>query len=405
MYTISSILSNMPEISKPTREFFHDLFQSVMSAGRRVNFRNLARYSDYCERTFRRQFNKPFPFLRLNQLLIENSIEMKKPVIATDCTFSPKSGKHTFGLGRFYNGSAGRQERGLEFSTLALVDADEEKKKSGKALTLSVWQTSEKSSSLHESKIDLFLEQIRQSADFLKEKTNIVVADGFYAKQSFMNGLQNMGFVLVTKLRKDAFLCEEPPAPTGKRGRPKKYGDKIEINSESSYTFIKNIEPKGVENLLPLKESEQVKMYTKDVYAPNFGRKLRVVALFQNGKLLALLASTDLSLSSEDILLYYQARFQIEFSYRDAKQYFGFSHFQTLKAQRIDFHVNMSMMFTNLAYVELWNEKHCSVSDYKMKQKNMKFCDFIFQHLDLDLNALKIHPSYPNIINWGTIAA
>ncbi len=39
-----------------------------------------------------------------------------------DASSTPKSGKQTFGLDRFYNGSHGRVERGLEISLLAVVD-------------------------------------------------------------------------------------------------------------------------------------------------------------------------------------------------------------------------------------------------------------------------------------------
>jgi hypothetical protein len=34
----------------------------------------------------------------------------------------PISGKHTYGLDRFYNSKPGKAEKGLEISTLALVD-------------------------------------------------------------------------------------------------------------------------------------------------------------------------------------------------------------------------------------------------------------------------------------------
>src|SRR4029453_9991379 len=37
-------------------------------------------------------------------------------------SFSPKGGKEPFGLGPFFNGCASRAERGLEISTLAVVD-------------------------------------------------------------------------------------------------------------------------------------------------------------------------------------------------------------------------------------------------------------------------------------------
>ena len=43
-------------------------------------------------------------------------------ISAQDASFIPKSGKQTFGLGHFFNGCTSRAERGLEISTLAVVD-------------------------------------------------------------------------------------------------------------------------------------------------------------------------------------------------------------------------------------------------------------------------------------------
>jgi len=53
-----------------------------------------------------------------------------------DASFIPKSGKQTFGLGHFFNGCTNRAERGLEISTLAVVDVSRRC-----AFTLAVAQT------------------------------------------------------------------------------------------------------------------------------------------------------------------------------------------------------------------------------------------------------------------------
>ena len=73
----------------------------------------------------------------------------------------------------------------------------------------------------------------------------------------------------------------------------------------------------------------------------------------QGTKLLtALLFSTDLTLAAEDIYRYYTARFQIEFVFRDAKQFTGLADFQTRSEDRIAFHVNASMTALNFLKFE-----------------------------------------------------
>jgi hypothetical protein len=41
-----------------------------------------------------------------------------------DCSFVNKSGKKTYGLSKFWDGKQGKAEKGLEISTLAVVDVD-----------------------------------------------------------------------------------------------------------------------------------------------------------------------------------------------------------------------------------------------------------------------------------------
>ena len=64
-----------------------------------------------------------------------------------------------------------------------------------------------------------------------------------------------------------------------------------------------------------------------------------------NGKIRnALLFSTDIHLPPEQIVEYYQARFQIEFIFRDAKQFTGLSDCQARHLPRLDFHFNASLI-------------------------------------------------------------
>jgi DDE superfamily endonuclease len=53
-----------------------------------------------------------------------------------------------------------------------------------------------------------------------------VVADGAYAKAPFLKAMTDLGVTVVSRLRKDAALCDvPPPRRPGQRGRPRTYGE------------------------------------------------------------------------------------------------------------------------------------------------------------------------------------
>jgi hypothetical protein len=57
-----------------------------------------------------------------------------------------------------------------------------------------------------------------------------VVVDGGYAKRPFLQRALAKGVTVVGRLRKDAALCDVPPErKRGRRGRPRKYGERIDL--------------------------------------------------------------------------------------------------------------------------------------------------------------------------------
>jgi len=61
--------------------------------------------------------------------------------------------------------------------------------------------------------------------------------------------------------------------------------------------------------------------------------------------------STDTKQSYEKILDYYSLRFQVEFSFRDAKQFFGLEDFMNIKKIRIHNFANLSLFMNNITYL------------------------------------------------------
>src|SRR5207245_7544870 len=64
------------------------------------------------------------------------------------------------------------------------------------------------------------------------------------------------------------------------------------------------------------------------------------------------LASTDLALDGRKVVEFYRARFQIEFLFRDSKQFTGLSDCQARAEAALDFHFNASLATLNLARAE-----------------------------------------------------
>ena len=92
--------------------------------------------------------------------------------------------------------------------------------------------------------IDWYLHVPRTRKETLQRLANYVVADAYFSKSTFVYGAFEMGFHVISRFRDDAYfrylITEEP---TGKRGRPKLYDGKIEMEHLEEDRFeIVNLE-------------------------------------------------------------------------------------------------------------------------------------------------------------------
>jgi len=87
-----------------------------------------------------------------------------------------------------------------------------------------------------------------------------------------------------------------------------------------------------------------VSLYTADLNSPRFKRNLRVVYLLDQRdpkkQRYALFFSTDLEIKPLDLFNWYRARFQIEFIFRDGKQFTGLTDCQARNKEALHFHFN-----------------------------------------------------------------
>ena len=83
----------------------------------------MERYSNFCEQSFRQQFDKWFDFLKFNSALVSKYCS-RRTVIGFDPSYIPKSGKKTCGTGMYWSGCAGSAKWGLEICGIAAIDLD-----------------------------------------------------------------------------------------------------------------------------------------------------------------------------------------------------------------------------------------------------------------------------------------
>jgi len=401
METIKRILSQM-SISKPQLKFLLTLFSTIMILRGRMNYRNMSRYSVIHEKTFSRNFRKSFDFTDLNhRLILEIIPEKNRKMAAIDASYVPKSGKHSYGIDYFWSGVAGRSKKGQEISSLAIVDLDY-----NTAYNLSVEQTpsGDEIGKKEENRIDFYLQQIRRNEKYLKEH-NIthLAADGFYSKTRFIDGVIDMNLHQIGRLREDANLRHLYKGPQRKGpGAHRKYDGKVKYDDLSRWEFVSEIE-------------QGVYLYTADLNSPRFKRNMRVVYLLDQRKSgisrYALFFSTDLNLKALDIFSMYRSRFQIEFIFRDAKQFTGLTDCQARRKDTLNFHFNASLTTLNLLkkqdreLCENSNSKVCSIASWKARYFNEHLLDRFISNLDLDPILIKNMPQYEKLLNYGVINA
>ena len=395
MNSINFILPSV--LSKPQQKFLITLFSTILVLCGKVNFRNLSRYSEISERSYRRQFQRSFNFIKGNAELITQAIPATaRQIIAIDCSFIPKSGKATYGIEHFYNGIAGRAEKGLEISVLAVVDVDAKQ-----GYTLSVQQTPPANPKSETNRINSYLEHLQATYPYLPKLARYVVSDGFYSKIKWVNGVTDLHLDVISKLRCDADLRYVYTGAQKPRGRHRKYDGKVDLADVSRMSLVRELEP----NLF---------LYDVVVWSLSLKRKVRLAYLLDSrepkriGRVL--LFSTDIHLDASDIFDFYKARFQIEFIFRDAKQFTGLADCQARDLTKLDFHFNACLMALNLAKFEAIQLHQSpkpfvfSMASFKRLALNRHLLERFISLLDLDSTLIKSHPRFPDLCSYGAIA-
>lgn len=399
---ILTILAKMDKVNKSRQRFIVEVLLLFLSHRGRMNFLQMERQGNKNEKSYRYQFEKPFNWMKFNTNLIKSSCS-NELIIGFDPSYITKSGKCSPGLGYFYSGCAGQYKRGLEIGNFAVIDI-----RQNTAYHLEATQSpSAKRDRINKNKtlVDYYSELVASKASQLQQVSTVLVCDAYFGKKKFVDKIcDHTELELISRLRDDANLRY---LYTGKRkggkGRPRKYSGKVDV---------KNIDNRKIKLSY---ESEGIKIYSAVVHSIGLDRKIKLCYVEftnENGKIITkLFFSTNLERAAEQILKYYQARYQMEFVFRDAKQYTGLEQCQARNENKLDFHFNASLSAISIAKVIARhgiNENESipiSVANIKIELQNRNMIYRIFSIYGFNHKLIKINQFYKQVLNLGKIAA
>ena len=407
---ILSLLGCLQPCVRPTtvRQLSRVTLALVTMTGR-VTMAGIARWTDDggSYRTVQRFFATTIPWAQVAWLFFQKHLWQPNDVylLAGDEVVVTKAGKTTFGLDRFFSSIYQKPVPGLAFFSLALISTkhrrafplrmdqvvrtDEEKAASkAKAVAKKTKEPLPKrkpgrpkgSTTKAKAAITLSpeLQRIQTWVHALLQviagwlPLTYLVLDGHFGNSPACHMAQQCGLQLISKFRSDAALYAPYDGPYQGRGPRRKYGDKLTCAAlPDQYLKATTVE-----------EQIETRVYQAELLHKEFPQPLNVVViakinLMTQKRAHVILFSSDLTLPFDKLIDYYSLRFQIEFTFRDAKQYWGLEDFMNVTETAVTNAANLSLFMVNLVSVLLHElrqtDSQCSVLDLKAYCRGYKY--------------------------------
>ncbi len=375
-----------PAISTTDLKRLSRIVMAMIAMTGRVTMLGLSRWAGKggSYRTIQRFFNTIIPWPQVFKLFFEAHLNEAdgEYFLAGDECVATKSGKETHGLDHFFSGLLNKVVKGIAIFTLAVVDVNERR-----SYPLSVEQVirseAEKEAAKTKKKakvkkdpnapkkkpgrpkgsknrdkrqVDLIPElkriqnMVQKQLELLQGMVTIryLALDGHFGNNNALQMVVQCGLHLISKLRCDSALYFRYDGSQKKKGPRRKYGQKVDYHNLPDKYLVQKSTDGDIET----------RIYQAEMLHREFAQPLNVVIITKiNLKTGAFanvnLFSSDLDLSWEKIIDYYSLRFQIEFNFRDAKQYWGLEDFMNTKENPLTNALNLSLFMVNVSQVLL----------------------------------------------------
>jgi putative transposase len=381
MTEILALLQNIAPVVSPTvlKQMSQVIYGLLISNGR-ITMLEISRWTERggSYRTIQRWYHGQLLWLQIQWILFTSQLWKAghEYIAAGDEVVFGKAGKETYGIGRFFSSLQQRVIPGLSFFALSVIDVNErqsypiqvvqmvksagEKKPTGKEKPTKAAKRPrgrpKGSKNKKDEKPNLSPELLRIQPvlqAFLAVLAGVLsihylVMDGHFGNYPSAWMVLQSGLQFVSKLRHDAALYEPFSGKYRGRGPYPKYGDKVDVRKmKKKYLKSDKIE-----------EGLRTQIYQATLLNKEFAFPIHVVIVLKTNlstqaQAHIVLFSTDLKLSHEKIYDFYTLRFQIEFNFRDAKQYWGLDDFMNVKEVAVTNAANLSFFMANFSSILL----------------------------------------------------
>lgn len=379
MFDILTLLQCLlPEIKVTTIRQLSRIIMAMLAMSGRVTMLGISRWAGTggSYRTVMRFFATVIPWATVFWVFFRRHLFCPNDVylLAGDEVVISKAGKKTHGLDRFFSSLMSKPISGLSFLTLSLVSVKQRhsypiqieqviksdiEKSSGSPNSEIKSQEKRgrgrpKGSKNKNKKEVVFTSELLRIKKMINElfklMANLIpitylVLDGHFGNNNSLQMARQVNLHIISKLRHDTALYIPYQHPDPNHRSRRKYGDKLDWrNIPGVYLRQSSIE-----------EDIKTDIYQSTLLHKEFAQPLNVVILVKtniktNARSHVILFSSDLDLSYEKIIDYYKLRFQIEFNFRDAKQFWGLEDFMNRSQITVTNAANLSFFMVNLSH-------------------------------------------------------
>jgi hypothetical protein len=370
-------------VSKTTMQQLSRIIPAMIAMTGRVTMLGLSRWTEKggSYRTIQRFFYTVIPWAQVFwDFFCEHLLDQRDTyLLACDECVITKAGEKTHGLDCFFSSLLKRAVPGLSFFALSLISV-QQRRSHPVYMEQMVRTTEEKAASQakkqarktkpeglkrkpgrpkgsrNKNKAEVVLnpelqriqKMLQAFLDTIQGMIHLtyLVLDGHFGNHPALHMVRQCRLHLISKLRSDAALFFPYSGPSPRRGPRRRLGQRMQVRKiPDEYLKATKVE-----------EGIETRIYQMQVLHREFPEPLNVVILLKTNLETqawahVILFSSDLELLYDQLINFYSLRFQIEFNFRDAKQFWGLEDFMNVTQTAVTNAANLSLFMVDVSQV------------------------------------------------------